>query len=222
MTALRAFRVVGGVGLLTSGLLFAACSKPAERMTDKPIDPAAPQAAAPQASAPMDQEAAGKRPELTTTAPRTDTPRMDAPMTDARTMDAPMTDAPMTDAPRSDAPRMDAMSGSEPRLIVDTAPNKARRVDNSGQNEVDRNGASLTPFDQGNSEADLSVTQAIRKSLIADSSLSTNAQNLKIITRDGVVVLRGPVANRVEFDAVLAHVRTINGITRVENQIAVP
>lgn len=119
-------------------------------------------------------------------------------------------------------PGTDTMSTSEPKLNPGNTPDKTRRVDDSGQNEVDRNGASLTSFDQGTSEADISITQAARKSLTSDSSLSINAQNLKIITNGGVVVLRGPVANRVEANAVLDHVRTINGVTRIENQIAVP
>ena len=122
----------------------------------------------------------------------------------------------------TDVPATNSMNTSEPKSDAGTLPNNTRPVDNSGQNKVDKDGASLTPMDQGTSESDIAITQAARKSLTGDSSLSINAQNLKIITRDGVVFLRGPVASRVEADAVLAHVRTITGVTRVENQIAVP
>lgn len=101
-------------------------------------------------------------------------------------------------------------------------PDKPRAVDNSGQNEIDKQGSSMTPMDQGNSEADIAVTRTIRKALTADSTLSTNAQNLKVITRDGIVVLRGPVASQAEADAVLSHARTAAGVNRIENQIAVP
>lgn len=118
--------------------------------------------------------------------------------------------------------RTDAMRADESTVEHKGGQNQTRQVDNSGQNEVDRDSASVTPFDQGTSESDMSITQAIRKSLTSDSSMSINAQNLKIITRSGVVVLRGPVANQVEADAVLEHVRTINGVTRIDNQIAIP
>lgn len=99
---------------------------------------------------------------------------------------------------------------------------KPRAVDNSGQNEIDKQGTSMTPMDQGNSDADIAVTRTIRKALTGDSTLSTNAQNLKVITRDGVVVLRGPVASQAESEAVLNHARTAAGANRIENQIAVP
>lgn len=101
-------------------------------------------------------------------------------------------------------------------------PDKPRAVDNSGQNEIDKQGSSMTPMDQGNSEADIAVTRTIRKALTADSTLSTNAQNVKVITRDGIVVLRGPVASQAEAEAVLSHARTAAGANRIENQIAVP
>lgn len=105
---------------------------------------------------------------------------------------------------------------------TDAATAQPRKVDNSGQNEVDKDAQSVTPMDQGNSEADIGITQGIRKALVADKALSVNAQNLKIITKDGVVVLRGPVASKTEADTVLEHVSHVNGVTRVENQIAAP
>ena len=103
-----------------------------------------------------------------------------------------------------------------------TTADKPRAVDNSGQNEIDQNSSSLTPMDQGNSDADIAVTRTIRKALTGDDTLSINAKNLKVITSDGVVVLRGPVASQAEADAVMRHVRTAAGSTRIENQIAVP
>lgn len=106
--------------------------------------------------------------------------------------------------------------------VPSSTPDKPRSVDNSGQNETDKHGTSVTPMDQGNSEADITVTRNIRKALTGDSTLSVNAQNLKVITRDGVVVLRGPVASQAEADAVLAYARTAAGASRIENQIAVP
>ena len=70
--------------------------------------------------------------------------------------------------------------------------------DNSGRNERDRNDAAKIPGDQSESEADRTISQNIRKAVTADSSLSTNGKNVKIITVDGVVTLRGPVKSEAE------------------------
>ena len=74
-----------------------------------------------------------------------------------------------------------------------TAPSAQTAPDNTGRNVRDRSGATLTPGDQSESEADRTLTQQIRRAVVADDSLSTNAHNIKIITINGVVTLRGPV-----------------------------
>src|ERR687892_170282 len=73
------------------------------------------------------------------------------------------------------------------------APPAQTAPDNTGRNVRDRGGVTLTPGDQSESEADRTLTQQIRKAVVADDSLSTTAKNIKIITVDGVVTLRGPV-----------------------------
>jgi len=70
--------------------------------------------------------------------------------------------------------------------------------DNTAQNVRDRAGASLTPIDQGTSSADISITRAIRKQVRNTPGLSVNARNVKIITRNGRVTLRGPVNSEDE------------------------
>lgn len=66
-------------------------------------------------------------------------------------------------------------------------------VDNTRHNIGDRDVGGLTPLDQGNSKADIATTAQIRKEIIAGKSMSVNARNVKIITKDGQVTLRGPV-----------------------------
>ena len=56
-------------------------------------------------------------------------------------------------------------------------------ADNTGKNVRDRADKTLTPMDQGGSAQDRELTAAIRKAIVDDDSLSTNAQNVKIITR---------------------------------------
>ena len=59
--------------------------------------------------------------------------------------------------------------------------------------------ALVTPLDQGNDKRDLEITQQIRKSVMDDSTLSFTAKNVKIITKDGHVTLRGPVPSGLGF-----------------------
>jgi hyperosmotically inducible periplasmic protein len=93
--------------------------------------------------------------------------------------------------------------------------------DNTGKNVRDRGGATLTPGDQSESEADRTLTQEIRKAVVADDSLSTMAKNIKIITIDGVVTLRGPVQSPQEREAIQAKAQQIAGIDRIDNQLEV-
>jgi hypothetical protein len=74
--------------------------------------------------------------------------------------------------------------------------------DNTGKNVRDRDSNNLTPLDQSESESDRTITQEIRKAVMADDSLSTNAKNIKIITINGVVTLRGPVLNACRYPQV--------------------
>jgi osmotically-inducible protein OsmY len=67
------------------------------------------------------------------------------------------------------------------------------KPDNTAINERDRSNDTQTSGDQSNSSADLKITQAIRQALMKDGELSTSAKNVKVITENGQVTLRGPV-----------------------------
>jgi hyperosmotically inducible periplasmic protein len=94
-------------------------------------------------------------------------------------------------------------------------------ADNTARNERDKDGKTLTPTDQGESEADLAISRAIRKALVDDDSLSVNAENVKVITRDGVVTLRGPVASAVEKARVVEIAEHATGVTSVVDELEV-
>ncbi len=66
-------------------------------------------------------------------------------------------------------------------------------ADNSKKNACDRNKSKATAEDQSNEKGDVEVTTAIRKSIMDTKGLSVNAQNVKIITDNGTIFLRGPV-----------------------------
>ena len=102
-----------------------------------------------------------------------------------------------------------------------TAPPAQTAPDNTGRNVRDRSGATLTPGDQSEKQADVSLTQRIRQALMADKSLSTTAKNIKIITVNGTVTLRGPVQSLHEKEAIEAKAQQIAGATNVESQLEV-
>lgn len=93
--------------------------------------------------------------------------------------------------------------------------------DNTGRNVRDRGGDTVTPGDQSNNKMDLNLTQQIRKAIVADKSLSTNAKNVKIITNNGVVTLRGPVNNPQEKATIEAKAQNIAGANNVDSQLEI-
>ena len=108
-------------------------------------------------------------------------------------------------------------------LAVWVTPARAQSypADNSGKNVRDRLEAAVTSGDQSNTQSDLNITQEIRKAVIADKDLSMNAHNVKIITANGVVTLRGPVKSSEEKANVAAKAGHAAGVTRVDNQIEI-
>ena len=66
-----------------------------------------------------------------------------------------------------------------------TEPYFTTGVDNTRRNVRDRDSRTVTPLDQGNSQADVETTAPIRKEIVADSAMTTNAKNVKIVTLNG-------------------------------------
>ena len=111
-------------------------------------------------------------------------------------------------------------------LVVASPPVTAEQhggtnADNTERNVRDRDDKTLTPTDQGGSAADRDVTAAIRKAIVDNDALSTNAQNVKIVTVAGVVTLRGPVETSQEKEAVAATAEKTKGVKRVDNQLEI-
>ena len=85
----------------------------------------------------------------------------------------------------------------------------------------DNNDTKLTPFDQGNSKADVATTAQIRKEINAGKSMSVNAKNVKIITKDGQVTLRGAVNSAEEKRLIGEIADRIAQAVNVSNQLEV-
>ncbi len=100
-------------------------------------------------------------------------------------------------------------------------PAASRDADNTGVNKRDADSnLTKTPTDQNENKKDLEITAAIRKRL-TDTEASINAQNVKIVTQDGKVTLRGPVKNDNEKQMIERIARDVAGEGNVENQLEV-
>jgi hyperosmotically inducible protein len=98
---------------------------------------------------------------------------------------------------------------------VPVAPN------NSAINVRDRDPRAMTAGQQSNTKSDVELTREIRRSVVADHSLSMLAHNVKIISANGNVTLRGPVNTKHERIAIGKEARRIAGASNVDNQLEV-
>jgi len=69
-------------------------------------------------------------------------------------------------------------------------------ADDTGRNVRDRDENAKTADRQSNSKEDLEITRKIRRAIVEDKSLSTSAHNVKVVTVDRVVTLRGAQRQR--------------------------
>ena len=91
---------------------------------------------------------------------------------------------------------------------------------NTGVNTRDRDNTGKTPLDQNENKTDIDITAKIRQQVV-DTKMSVDAQNVKIITQDGTVTLRGPVATAEEKQRIEAMAKDVAGAEKVDNQLEV-
>jgi hyperosmotically inducible protein len=94
-------------------------------------------------------------------------------------------------------------------------------ADNTEKNQRDRSGETKTSGDQSNSSEDLKITAAIRRAVVADDSLSTTAKNVKIITANEMVTLRGPVNSAEEKTKIEQLAQSAAGNAKIDNQLEI-
>jgi len=107
--------------------------------------------------------------------------------------------------------------GSQFVVAQDNTP----AADNTKINQRDRNPSEPTADQQKNAAADRATTRKIRQALIQDKALSTYAHNVKIITRKGMVTLKGPVRSDDEKKTVEAKATEIAGESNVTSNLDV-
>ena len=94
-------------------------------------------------------------------------------------------------------------------------------ADNTSKNRRDRSGETRTSGNQSNSPEDVKITAAIRRAIVKDDSLSATAKNVKIITSEGTVTLRGPVKNEAEKTKIAELAQSAAGKEKIEDQLEV-
>ena len=93
--------------------------------------------------------------------------------------------------------------------------------DNRKNNQGDASKDAMTADQQKMNPADRDTTKQIRKSIMQDKSLSTYAHNIKIITRDGKVTLKGPVRSDDDKANIEAKAVAVAGAGNVTNQLEI-
>lgn len=92
--------------------------------------------------------------------------------------------------------------------------------DNSARNK-DHN-TTPTADQQPANKSDTDITRDIRQAIVSDKSLSTYAHNVKIITQNGAVTLRGPVNSDEEKQTVASKAaQVVGGSDKVTNELTV-
>jgi len=104
-----------------------------------------------------------------------------------------------------------AMHGFAQTGTAQTAP------DNSNQNK----NHAQTADNQVNAKSDRVTTAKIRKAIMADKTLSTYAHNVKIITVDGAVTLKGPVQSDDEKQKVASEAASVVSADKITNELTV-
>jgi hyperosmotically inducible periplasmic protein len=98
----------------------------------------------------------------------------------------------------------------------------APQPDNTKVNKRDRNADEATADQQKGNATDRELTRQIRRAIVADKSLSTYAHNIKIISQNGTVTLKGPVKSDDEKKAIVAKAVAVAGSAdKVTDQVSV-
>jgi osmotically-inducible protein OsmY len=106
-------------------------------------------------------------------------------------------------------------------LVVPQIASAQTAADNTKVNKRDRAAQAVTADQQKETPADRDITKKIRQALTADKSLSMYAHNVKVITRDGTVTLKGPVRSEEEKEAVASKAATVVKAEQITNQLTI-
>jgi len=86
--------------------------------------------------------------------------------------------------------------------------------DNTKVNTRDKDQAEPTADQQKEAGSDRDITRQIRQAIVKDKSLSTYGRNVKVISQNGAVTLKGPVRSEDEKNAIEAKAAAVVGKER--------
>jgi hyperosmotically inducible protein len=110
-----------------------------------------------------------------------------------------------------------ALSAVPAGMVLAQAPDNSRS-NAATENSTDRGSVA---DGQSNRPQDLQLTRTIRRSVMADKTLSVDAHNVKIVTVNGHVTLNGVVRSDAEKSAVVAKAVTVAGADNVLDALKV-
>jgi osmotically-inducible protein OsmY len=102
-------------------------------------------------------------------------------------------------------------------LIAQDSQSNSPAPDNTKMNRSN----DPTADQQKMNPSDRETTKQIRQSIEKDKSISTYGHNVKVITQDGMVTLKGPVRSEDEKKAIEAKAVEIAGSDKVTDQLEV-
>ena len=106
-------------------------------------------------------------------------------------------------------------------LCQDQASQSSSPSDNTKVNQQDRKAGEPTADQQQNNVSDRDITKQIRQSILDDKMLSAYAHNIKVITQDGEVTLKGPVRSADEKRAIEEKAAEVAGEVNVISELTV-
>jgi hyperosmotically inducible periplasmic protein len=106
-------------------------------------------------------------------------------------------------------------------LAAQASNRQATPPDNTKTNKRDREQRQPTADQQNQNRPDREITRDIRRSITNDKGLSTDARNIKIITQNGNVTLRGPVRSEEEKRSIEAKANEVGGTNHVKSEIEI-
>jgi hyperosmotically inducible periplasmic protein len=99
--------------------------------------------------------------------------------------------------------------------------NQQPAPDNSKTNQGDASQGAVTADQQKMNPADRETSRQIRSAIVKDKALSTYSHNIKIITQNGKVTLKGPVRSDDEKANIEAKAAAVAGADNVTDLLTV-
>ena len=128
----------------------------------------------------------------------------------------------LNDMPKTSALALALLLGTLWAVPVRAQSDPQTKPDNTKVNKRDRSPGEATADQQKMNPADRALTAKIRRAVVADKSLSTYAHNVKIISQNGTVTLKGPVRSDAEMASIVSKATdSAGGSDKVVNQLSV-